>query len=61
MAEAGPSVTLAATCEALAFALGALAPVPAVRSFALTAGVAITLDYLLQVLLPQQGCLLSSS
>lgn len=49
LAEAGPSITLAAAAETLAFALGGLTSMPAVRNFALCAALAIFLDFLLQV------------
>jgi Sterol-sensing domain of SREBP cleavage-activation len=56
LAEAGPSITLAAAAETLAFALGGLTSMPAVRNFALCAALAIFLDFLLQVcgLLPMR-------
>ena len=54
LAGAGPSITLAAACEALAFGLGGLTSMPAVRNFSLCAAVAVLLDYALQVAsLPQ--------
>lgn len=46
----GPSISLAATAEALTFAIGIAIPVPAVRSFSVCACFAIILDYLLQVI-----------
>ena len=49
LAGAGPSITLAAACEALAFGLGGLTTMPAVRNFSLCAAVAVLLDYALQV------------
>jgi len=49
LAEAGPSITLAATAETLAFALGGLTPMPAVRNFSLVAALAVLLDFFLQV------------
>ncbi len=52
LAEAGPSITLAAAAETLAFALGGLTPMPAVRNFSLCAALAILLDFLLQVRAP---------
>lgn len=59
LAGAGPSITLAASCEALAFGLGGLTTMPAVRNFSLCAAVAVLLDYALQVslhaLLTQTG------
>ena len=49
LAGAGPSITLAAACEVLAFGLGAFTSMPAVRNFSLCAAVAVLLDYALQV------------
>eukprot|EP00775_Hariotina_reticulata_P001814 gene1814-2147_t len=49
LGSAGPSITLAASCEVLAFGLGALTPMPAVRNFSLCAATAVLLDFLLQV------------
>ncbi len=49
LAGAGPSITLAAACEALAFGLGGLTSMPAVRNFSLCAAVTVLLDYALQV------------
>ncbi|GMH37538.1 hypothetical protein BSKO_05411 [Bryopsis sp. KO-2023] len=49
LSASGPSITLAATAEALTFGLGALVPVPAVRSFSLCACFAIILDFIFQV------------
>ncbi|CAD7700022.1 unnamed protein product [Ostreobium quekettii] len=49
MSVSGPSVTLAAAAEVLAFGLAALVPVPAVRSFSICAAIALLLDFILQV------------
>lgn len=49
LADVGPSITLAAACEVLAFALGGLTGMPAIRNFSLCAAAAVALDYLLQV------------
>ncbi len=49
LAEVGPSVTLAAACEVLAFGLGGLTGMPAIRNFSLCAAAAVALDYVLQV------------
>lgn len=49
LAAAGPSITLAATCEALAFGIGAMTPMPAVRNFSMCACLAIVLNFALQV------------
>lgn len=46
---AGPSITLASLSEVLAFAAAACTPVPAVHSFAVTAGMAVLIDFVLQV------------
>ncbi|XP_016003353.2 NPC1-like intracellular cholesterol transporter 1 isoform X4 [Rousettus aegyptiacus] len=45
----GPSMLLCSASEAICFFMGALTPMPAVRTFALTSGVAVTFDFLLQV------------
>uniref|UniRef100_V5I345 Putative cholesterol transport protein n=1 Tax=Ixodes ricinus TaxID=34613 RepID=V5I345_IXORI len=45
----GPSLMLASVSEAACFLLGGLSTMPAVRTFALYAGVALLLDFLLQV------------
>lgn len=49
LGSAGPSITLAASCEVLAFGLGALTPMPAVRNFSICAATAVLLDFILQV------------
>ena len=49
LANAGPSILLASTCEAVAFGVAASAPMPAVRNFALCAMIAVILDFILQV------------
>jgi Niemann-Pick C1 protein len=49
LSSVGPSITLAASAEVLAFGLGALSPMPAVRNFSVCAAVAIALDFVLQV------------
>ncbi|GLI64747.1 hypothetical protein VaNZ11_008114, partial [Volvox africanus] len=50
LAAAGPSITLAATCEVAAFAFGGLlTSMPAVRNFSLAAAAAVALDFVLQV------------
>ena len=46
---AGPSIALASLAEALAFAVAALTPMPAVRCFAVVAAVAVLLDFALQL------------
>ncbi|XP_064480279.1 NPC intracellular cholesterol transporter 1-like [Ornithodoros turicata] len=45
----GPSVLLASISEATCFLLGGLTTMPAVRTFALYAGVALLIDFLLQI------------
>jgi len=59
LAAAGPSVTLAAAAEALAFAAGALSGMPAVRNFSIAAALAVVLDYGLQARppWPRRACL----
>ncbi|KAJ4811770.1 Niemann-Pick C1-like protein 1 [Rhynchospora pubera] len=49
VAEAGPSITLAGLSEVLAFAVGIIIPMPAVRIFSLFAAMAIFIDFLLQM------------
>ncbi|GAA5943863.1 sphingolipid transporter [Sporobolomyces koalae] len=49
MAKMGPSILLSASCETVAFALGALTGMPAVRNFALYASAATLINALLQV------------
>lgn len=49
LSRMGPSIMLSATCETVAFALGALVGMPAVRNFALYAAVATLINALLQV------------
>lgn len=48
LAAAGPSITLAASCQIVAFLLGLLSPMPAIRNFSFTAAFAIAFDYILQ-------------
>lgn len=57
LGAAGPSITLAASCEGLAFGLGALTPMPAVRNFSLCAAMAVLLDFVLQVICVSSGIL----
>lgn len=45
----GPSMLLTSTTEALAFLLGALTPMPAVRIFSLYAALAVFIDFILQI------------
>jgi len=49
LAKMGPSIMLSSLTETLAFALGALVPMPAVRNFALYAAGSVFLNALLQV------------
>uniref|UniRef100_A0A7S3GBA6 SSD domain-containing protein n=1 Tax=Palpitomonas bilix TaxID=652834 RepID=A0A7S3GBA6_9EUKA len=49
LAEAGPSITLSAGAEAIAFGIGTLAPMPAVKVFSQFASLAVAFDYLLQI------------
>ena len=45
----GPSMLLTSSAESLAFVLGALTPMPAVRIFSLYASLAVFIDFLLQI------------
>lgn len=47
--KVGPSMLLTSTSESLAFGLGALTPMPAVRLFSLYAAMAVFIDFLLQI------------
>lgn len=47
--EIGPSIFCAAFCEALAFFIGMLTDVPALWSFCLVAGIAVIIDFILQI------------
>jgi predicted RND superfamily exporter protein len=49
--EIGPSIFTAAFCEALAFFIGMLTDVPALYSFCLVAGIAVLVDFVLQLTL----------
>ncbi|CUS13008.1 unnamed protein product [Tuber aestivum] len=49
MGRMGPSILLSATCETIAFALGAVVSMPAVRNFAIYAAGAVFINALLQV------------
>jgi len=49
LGEVGPSITLTAISETVAFALGAIVKMPAVNSFASYSAVAIFIDFLLQI------------
>ncbi|XP_037844161.2 NPC1-like intracellular cholesterol transporter 1 isoform X1 [Chlorocebus sabaeus] len=49
LGRVAPSMLLCSLSEAICFFLGALTPMPAVRTFALTSGLAVVLDFLLQI------------
>lgn len=49
LADVGPSITSAALSEFLAFAVGATTDIPALEQFCIVAGVAVLIDYVLQV------------
>ncbi|XP_006217208.1 NPC1-like intracellular cholesterol transporter 1 [Vicugna pacos] len=49
LGRVAPSMLLCSLSEAVCFFLGALTPMPAVRTFALTSGFAVLLDFLLQM------------
>ncbi|XP_065507714.1 NPC1-like intracellular cholesterol transporter 1 [Caloenas nicobarica] len=49
LAQVAPSMLLCSLSEVICFLLGALSSMPAVRTFALTAALAIALDFLLQM------------
>ncbi|XP_046525061.1 NPC1-like intracellular cholesterol transporter 1 isoform X1 [Equus quagga] len=49
LGRVGPSMLLCSLSEAICFFLGALTSMPAVRTFALTSGFAVILDFLLQM------------
>ena len=47
MGEVAPSMLLSSSSEATCFFLGALSDMPAVRAFALYAGMALLIDFLM--------------
>lgn len=47
--EVAPSMLLSSFSEATCFFLGALSDMPAVHSFAINAGLAILIDFLMQI------------
>ncbi|XP_004630599.1 Niemann-Pick C1-like protein 1 [Octodon degus] len=49
LGSVGPSMLLCSLSETICFFLGAISPMPAVRTFALTSGLAVLLDFLLQM------------
>lgn len=51
LGEVGPSMALSSGSETVAFFIGALSTMPAVRSFSLFAGAAVLFDFVLQVTL----------
>ncbi|KAM9216146.1 NPC1-like intracellular cholesterol transporter 1 [Dugong dugon] len=50
LGHVGPSMLLCSLSEATCFFLGMLTPMPAVRTFAMTSGLAVVLDFLLQMM-----------
>jgi Niemann-Pick C1 protein len=49
LGEVGPSMFLSSGSETVAFFIGALSTMPAVRSFSMFAGAAVLFDFMLQV------------
>ncbi|XP_043921296.1 NPC intracellular cholesterol transporter 1 isoform X2 [Protopterus annectens] len=49
LGDVAPSILLSAFSETVAFFLGALSPMPAVRTFSIFAGMAVFIDFLFQV------------
>ena len=47
----GPAMLLTSVSESIAFFLGALTPIPAVRLFSLYAGMSVLIDFLLQMII----------
>jgi predicted RND superfamily exporter protein len=45
--EIGPSIFTAALCESIAFFIGLLTDVPALRNFCLIAGIGVVADFVL--------------
>ena len=45
----GPAMLLTSVSESIAFFLGALTPMPAVRLFSLYAGMSVLIDFFLQI------------
>ena len=50
MKEIGPSIFTAAFCESIAFFIGLLTDVPALRNFCLVAGLGVVADFFLQII-----------
>ena len=51
MKEIGPSIFTAALCESIAFFIGLLTDVPALRNFCLVAGLGVVADFFLQIII----------
>jgi len=49
IAEVGPTITAAAVCEVLAFAIGLTTMIPALQQFCAVAAMAVGIDYVLQL------------
>jgi Niemann-Pick C1 protein len=49
MKEIGPSIFVAAFCEALAFFIGMQTDIPALQSFCLVAGLSVVFDFIFQI------------
>lgn len=49
LGQVGPSMLLTSVSESCCFFLGSLSDMPAVRAFALYAGMALLIDFLLQI------------
>lgn len=47
--EVGPSIFVAAFCEALAFAIGMQTDIPALQSFCMVAGLSVVFDFIFQI------------
>lgn len=47
--QVGPSITTAAICETLAFVVGALTKMPALKNFCIQAAIGVFLDYIFQI------------
>ncbi len=47
--QVGPSITIAAICEIIAFAVGALTKMPALQTFCLQSAFAVLIDFVLQL------------
>ena len=51
MKEIGPSIFVAAFCEALAFFIGMQTDIPALQSFCLVAGLSVVFDFVFQIVI----------